>query len=319
MAQRKTSDQEWSRLPALGAFLALCLLWACGPLRAELLPSSFSGLLPPFAGGAISVGLTAVVAAAFGWRPRVEWPRGQRLLAAIWIGVGLFAIPAVLIHLAAGWISGLARTAVFALVPVFCVVLEPHLGEPVDRPIPQALPASLAALLGTLLVFPVRIPSSVEAAGALAIAILASICLAAANCYASVAFHGLGKGQAFPTVAVVASTGALSLGAASLFLERSRWQSTPLAPGLLWAAAVELPGLLLLFWLLPRLSAVRLATRFVVAPLLAVSIGALLLGIALRPRTCLGLLSMAAGAGYLLLARRLEAEPARPLSNSPPA
>ena len=75
-----------------------------------------------------------------------------------------------------------------------------------------------------------------------------------------------------------------------------------LGPELLWSIAIEVPALFLLFWLMPRMSAARMATRYVIAPLLAILVGAGLMRAALVPRTWLGLMLMAAGAVYLLFA-----------------
>ena len=65
---------------------------------------------------------------------------------------------------------------------------------------------------------------------------------------------------------------------------------------------VTLPGLLLLFWLMPRITAVRMTTRFVLAPLFAILIGMAIDRPAVGPRIWLGLLLVAAGAASLLFA-----------------
>jgi drug/metabolite transporter (DMT)-like permease len=61
---------------------------------------------------------------------------------------------------------------------------------------------------------------------------------------------------------------------------------------------------LLLFWLMPRLSASRMATRYLLAPLFAILLGAVLLQSLheIQPQTWLGLALMAAGAVWLMLA-----------------
>jgi drug/metabolite transporter (DMT)-like permease len=223
----------------------------------------------------------------------------------------------LLVYLSTDWVSGFARTALFTLVPVFSIVLEPHLGDPAARPIRGALPVSLIAVLGALLVFPTINPASSQAISAIAAVILAAVCIAAANCYAVAIFRAPESPSAATSTAVAASTGAISLGIASLLLERPTSQLAAFAPELLWAAAIELPGLLLLFWLMQRLSAARVATRFVLGPLVAVPIGALLIHWPFATRTCLGLLGMAAGSGYLLFAPEAAAEPATFLGGDP--
>ena len=299
---------------AVLALLFVSLLWACGALRPELFPLRLSGVLPQFAALTLPVGLLALTAGVLSCLRKDQWSSGRHLRAAVWIGLGLFTAPALLIHLSAGWISGFELIALFTLVPVFSIVLEPHLSHPATHPIRSALPAALLAVLGTLLVFPAQVPASIPAALALAAIILAAACVAAANCYAASVFRESELRLAGPIATVAASAAALTLGIASLLTERSRWQTAAIAPALLWAAAVELPALLLFFWLLPRLSAARISTCFVLAPLIFVLLGALLMQLPLAPRTSLGLFGMAAGAGYLLLAREEKAGPATLLS-----
>ena len=49
-----------------------------------------------------------------------------------------------------------------------------------------------------------------------------------------------------------------------------------------WTAAVELPALVLLFWLMRRMSAVRMTTRFVVTPLIVNMVGPIVLRPSMR-------------------------------------
>ncbi len=301
------------------ALLALSLLWAAGPLRSELLPEQFSASLPRLFAQALPLLLLAVTAGTFAWRRKAQWPRGGHLRSSIWIGVGLFTAPALLVYLSTDWVSGFARTALFTLVPVFSIVLEPYLGAPATRPIHGALPAAFIAVLGALLVFPTPNPASIQAILAIVAVILAAACIAAANCYAVAIFRDPGLSSAASVSAIAATAGAVTLGIASLFLERSRLQSAAFASELLWAAAIELPALLLLFWLMQRVTAVRTATRFLLGPLLVVPIGALVIQWPLAPRTWLGLLGMVAGAGYLLLAPETAPAPATLLGRDPEA
>ena len=314
MRQRGKHPHSRVQPGTIVALLSLSLLWAAGPLRSELLPEQLAAALPRLATQALPLALLALVSAVFSWRPRAHWPRGRRLRSAIWIGLGLFTVPALLVNASAGWVSGLACAALLTLVPVFSIVLEPYFGNSAARPIRGALPAALVAVLGALLVFPAPNPASIQTASA-----LAAVILAAANCYAVAVFQNFENPSAAPITAVAASVGALSLGIASLFLERSAPQPAAIAPKLLWAAAIELPALLLLFWLMRRLSAVQMSTRFVLAPLVVVPLGALLIQSTLVPRTWLGLLAMTVGAAYLLFAPEATEEPPTLLGGAPKA
>ena len=319
MRQRGKHPHSRVQPGTIVALLSLSLLWAAGPLRSELLPEQLAAALPRLATQALPLALLALVSAVFSWRPRAHWLRGRRLRSAIWIGLGLFTVPALLVNASAGWVSGLARAALLTLVPVFSIVLEPYFGNSAARPIRGALPAALVAVLGALLVFPAPNPASIQTASAIAAVILAAGCIAAANCYAVAVFQNFENPSAAPITAVAASVGALSLGIASLFLERSAPQPAAIAPELLWAAAIELPALLLLFWLMRRLSAVQMSTRFVLAPLVVVPLGALLIQSTLVPRTWLGLLAMTVGAAYLLFAPEATEEPPTLLGGAPKA
>ena len=61
-----------------------------------------------------------------------------------------------------------------------------------------------------------------------------------------------------------------------------------------------LPGLLLLFWLMRRMSAVQMTTRYVLAPLMTVMLGMALERPAVGLSTWLGILLIASGVGWLL-------------------
>jgi drug/metabolite transporter (DMT)-like permease len=193
-------------------------------------------------------------------------------------------------------------------VPVFTLVFEPYVDGGFDRQTRGALLAALASVVGALCVFPVEFPGSAEAGLALCAVILAAACVAAANCKAVVmATEVAGKFPASAaaietTTAIAGATAAVAFAVANAVMERPIWKWETLAPELLWSAVVEVPALLLLFWLMSRMSATRTATRYVIAPLLAILIGATLMRSALVPRTWLGLLLMASGAAYLLLA-----------------
>jgi hypothetical protein len=153
-------------------------------------------------------------------------------------------------------------------------------------------------------VFPVQIPQSVEAGAAFCAVILATACVAWTNCRAVPAAADLPEDSIAAFAAVGSGAAALGLGVASLLLERVVWNRQAIALELFWSAGVEAPALWLLFWLMPRMSAARMATRYVLAPLLAILIGMGLLrsGGEIRAQTWLGLGLMAAGAGRLLFA-----------------
>jgi hypothetical protein len=309
----------------------LILFWACAALRVDLLPG-LSETTPYLERQVLPLILLSIAAGSIAIARGANWRRpipsssapGSLARASIWIGLGLFTVPAMLAFFADPWISGLARTALFTLTPVFAVVFEPYLGEPYLGLSPASgqragrlagrragLPASLTAVAGSLLVFPVVIPNSLQIAAAFIAVLVAAASIAAANCHGTAKASSLGRdaiGQLAAMAAIAGATGALTLAAASALLEHPVWRWSAVAAELFWSAAIELPALLLLFWLMPRISASRMATRYVWAPLLALLSGVVLehAGRAVQPRTWLGLMLMAAGAGWMLLAPREE-------------
>jgi drug/metabolite transporter (DMT)-like permease len=194
---------------------------------------------------------------------------------------------------------------------VFTLVFEPYFDSGFDRQSRSTLLAALMSIVGALCVFPVEIPASIEAGLALCAVILAAACIAAANCKAVVLATQPAEKSTATTAQMAAIAGAIAaiaFAVASAITERPVWKWNIWQPELLWSALVEAPALLLLFWLMRRMSATRMATRYVIAPLLAILIGAALMRSDLALRTWLGLALMAGGAAYLLLAPAAEPE-----------
>lgn len=138
--------------------------------------------------------------------------------------------------------------------------------------------------------------------------ILATACVAAANCKAVAAAKEFSGYSTTIHAAIVGATATIALAAASATMERQVWKWDALGPELRWSTLIEVPGLFLLFWLMRRISAARMTTRYVLAPLFAILAGAGLMRADLVPRTWLGLLLMVGGAVYLLVAPEAEAK-----------
>jgi len=149
---------EINIVPA-GALMLLCLLWAVASLRSDLLPGSLpQSDSSPLVNQASILAVFAIVAAATAFLRKANWPRGRSLLGAALIGVGLLALPAFLVELAKGLVDNSTRVALFSLVPVFAVVLEPYLGSASQTPQRGGLAAALVAVAGTALIFPLDLP-----------------------------------------------------------------------------------------------------------------------------------------------------------------
>ena len=283
--------------------MALCLLWAAALLRTDLLPGTGSGVrISPLELEALLLGLFSILAGVAAQVRRAPWPRGKALSAAVMAGVGIFVVPALLTAVSKAWVDDSARVALFSLVPVFAVVLEPHLGTGTAA-VRGGLAAALVAVVGTLLVFPVEIPQTGMAGLGFCGMLVAAAAVAAGNCVGvatcrqrEISWLGFG--------AAAAGIAAFLIGALGLVVGRGDADAVTLDG---WAVSA-LAALVLLFWLMPRLSAVGMSTRFLIAPLLANLIGLAFLRPGVQWRGWLGLALIALGSGWLLLGPRDEAE-----------
>jgi drug/metabolite transporter (DMT)-like permease len=304
-AQEKTRIRD--AVPVAG-LLVLCLLWSLGSLRTEFAPGAAGTAMPPLAREALSLALLAVIAALLSLLRKAEWPSGRQIWDCVLIGLGLFVVPALFGDLAKTTIPDLARVALFSLAPVFAVAFEPYLGRLTELQSKGGLLAALGCVIGTVAVFPLAIPRTFEAAGGFLAVIFSVACVAAANCWAVRLVANAPRGTAASIAAIAGGTAALMLGIASVLGERSVWSRSAAQGQLTWSAAIELPSLLLLFWLMRRMSAVRMSTRFIVAPLMVNVVGLILLRPSVNLRSGLGLLLIAISAGWLLCAREEEME-----------
>jgi drug/metabolite transporter (DMT)-like permease len=296
-------DAKKGALPVV-ALLALCLLWSLSSLRADLLPQFGSTNRDThFARQAMPLAMLAMAAVLFAWVRGARWPRGRGLWESVGIGVALVVAPALLSDLARDSVSDLTRVALFSLVPLFAVVFEPYIGRASGTQNGSGLMAAMAAVAGTLCVFPIDLPESVRAGFGFCAVIVAAGCIAAANCWAVRVASGLPKKSMAAFVAIAGGAAAVAFAAASALTEHQAWSWNSLALDLEWSSVVELPGLLILFWLMQRMSATRMTTRFLLAPLIANLFGIFLSRHSVSFREWSGLTLIACGAAWLLFAR----------------
>ena len=288
---------------ALAALGLLSLLWALGSLRSDLLGPIFHSwnLLPTFERLALPLVLFALAAAAFAVIRKSRWPRGLLLLDALLVSLGLFIAPGILLFLAGARVSDLTRVVLFSLTPVFASVLEPHFGRTGTPQSAGSLVAPLIAVAGTLFLFPFDLPQSLAAASAFAAVLLAVVCIAAANCYAVRIASFFPPAALLPFAVVASGAAALAFAAIAICSGTSLPRLSTLLPELLWSTLIDLPALALLFWLLRRLSATRMTTRFLIAPLFANLIALALFHPSTDLRAILGILLVTIGSGWILL------------------
>lgn len=288
--------------PVVGLLL-LCFLWSLGSLRSDLAPGVLATDLPPFERDAVHLGVLAVVGWLLTAALGAKWPKGGRIWDAVLIGLGLFVVPALLGAASKDEIPDLTRVALYSLTPVFAVAFEPYLGRLTEKQSKGGLLAALGCVIGTLGVFPLLIPRTWQGAAGFAAVILAVACVAATNCRAVRALSEMPHKSAAPMAAIAGAVSAVLFAGASLIGEHPTWSHAEVGTEIAWSTAVELPNLLLLFWLMRRMSAVRMTTRFIVTPLIVNMVGLILLRPAMGIRAGLGILLLTVSAGWLLLAR----------------
>lgn len=295
-------------IPVTGLLL-LCFLWSLGSLRSDLLPSQFAAGLPVLEREALHLGALAIVGWLLAGVFHSPWPRGRQIWDSVLVGLGMFVVPALLGETAKNEIPDLTRVALYSLAPVFAVAFEPYLGRLTESQSKGGLLAALGCVIGTLAVFPLMIPRTWVGAGSFLAIILAVASVAATNCWAVRFISELPLKSGAPVASIAGLSAAAILAAASFIGEKPVWNHAEVGPEIAWTTSVELPALLLLFWLLRRMSAVRMTTRFVVTPLLVNVVGLLALRPSMRVRAGLGILLIAISAGWLLISREEENPP----------
>ncbi len=113
MASGESGKDGRTLATPIAALLVLCLLWACAALRVDLL----SGLLettPYLERQVLPLALLSIAAGAIALARGANWRcstpgssvSGSMIGASVWIGLGLFTVPAMLVFFADTWISG---------------------------------------------------------------------------------------------------------------------------------------------------------------------------------------------------------------------
>jgi drug/metabolite transporter (DMT)-like permease len=201
--------------------------------------------------------------------------------------LGLFAVPLLLQQ--AAHLSGYTSAALWALAPVLIVVVCGARSTGLRQ---EMLVTALAGVAGTLLILPFQFPAS-AADGLHWLILLAGIASAA---IASVTGPG---------AAGFRTTGLLSAAIVLWIATIPRGPISLSLPELLWIGCIDLPGMLLLLWLLQRMPPEALSTRY----LLPMAITILTSWVALHQQMTIRfaggvVLLLASSAGLIFLSRR---------------
>jgi len=280
----------------IAVLLLLCVLWAAATLRFDLFPRHAAGLqLSPMVHEAAVLGLFASLTAVMAAFRKNRWPRGRGLAEAAMVGAWLFVLPLVLTEFARANVDESTRVALFSLTPLFAVVFEPYLGGDGAAVRRGGFVAAMVAVAGTMLVFPIEIPGSAASFLGFCAVVASSASIAAANCRGVRACEkAVDARLSFATVVTIAA--AVGLAALSIIVPQDRANALPLDA---WTAP-DLGALGLLFWLMARMSAVRMTTRFLIAPLLANVVGLAIVRPHVSWQGWLGSLLIGMASGWLL-------------------
>jgi len=290
---------------AVAALVLLSFFWALDGLAPDLFPILRHGSLPGMERQAITFAFLAAGAIVFAIARRNKRPTRRHAIAWAATGVLMLALPVLLTFAAQAWVSQLDRVAIFSLTPVMAAVLEPHIGNATHRS-NGALLAGLIAVAGVLAIFPLSVPGTPAATLAVLAVVTAAACAAIGNCIAVRLATSYAEFSVAVCAAWMCSAAAIAFAVASACVERNHWQFPPSAIQILWLVLVDVPPLLLLFWLLSRMSASRMTARFVLAPLLTVAAGIALEQPQITARVAIGVALLATGAAWLLAANEKE-------------
>ena len=281
-----------------GALALLILIWGTtwAAIRVGL-----EGL-PPFTGVAIRFGIAAVV--LLGVAVALKWPLGSgRRAYLLWIvnATLSFSISYGVVYWAEQWIpSGLAAV-LFSTFPLFVAVMA-HFWLPGER---LRLVSVIGVLLGFAGVVTIFSDDLIGLAGRQTrLAAIVFLISPFVSALANVAVKRWGGGlHPISLTAVPMAMTAGSMGVLAALVERGRGISLDVAStAALFYLAIfgTAVTFFLYFWLLDRLPATRLSLITYGVPIVAVTVGTLLLGEAFTPRMLLGSLVVLAGVGLVV-------------------
>jgi drug/metabolite transporter (DMT)-like permease len=281
------------------AFSTLCLLsasaWAATSFRPSRLPSlEEQGLL------LLVLGLGGV---PFAVRGVPSANRGRARLRLAMAGLGFFAVPALAIEFASGYVPEISRSALFAMVPVVVIVVlsASEIGASGERGAIRSLVPALIGLSGLLLLLPLDFSGGNRGRLMLAIVAVAVIVAGASSVWLFRLLQGVSLSQSVMLVCIPNAALLLIAGAGTGSLV---WDAADLGSLFSPASLIDLAEVLLLLWLLPRMPPVAFSSRYLVIPLVTVLEGYLLMRPELTVRIGGGFVLLAVGSALLLFPQR---------------
>ncbi|RXH55817.1 hypothetical protein [Granulicella sibirica] len=270
-------------------FVLLCLWASAAWFTVDLLP----GRLALINGQGLHFFLIGFLAMLYQGLRRRRGPGGFASVVP-WgvVGVGLLAVPLVLLDAAQSMSALVPGVVVFALIPVVVVTGVGRMA---------LLVPALAGVAGVLLLVPAQMPGSPRGWEGLGLTVLAAGVTGACLVVLPRMLRGVETGWA---VAVMCLGSGVVLGGAGV-AAGGEWTWGAVGVEMARGVLFDLPEVVLLLWLVKAVEPYRVAARYLVAPLFTVIEGYVLLKPGLDLRTGVGVTLLAGGGWWLL---RAEAE-----------
>jgi drug/metabolite transporter (DMT)-like permease len=246
--------------------------------------------IPPFAGVALRFAIACAVLLVVGRALGVRYGRRPHEVTLWIVNAALaFCVSYGVVYWAEQWVPSGLTAVLFSSFPLFVALLA-HFFLPGERLVPGALVGVVLGFVGVAVIF----SEDFALLGGPQVAFASTVMLASpmAAAIASVAVKRFGKGvHPFSLTAIPMGLTAVTMGAISLAVERDRqivFDRTSVAALLYLAILGSALTFTLYYWLLSHISATRVSLIAYLVPLVAVGVGAGVMGEPLTGRTLAG-------------------------------
>jgi hypothetical protein len=245
-----------------GDLALLCLLSGSGWLLEHFFPRAVS---LPFAGliHFLVIGAIATVFWTFRRTSRLSFVNAGSIA---FCGAILFALPAIMLGISSGAVSEFTSLALFCSIPLMTVLMLEAFDWPGLLGVgPRALPTSVLGLGGALLLFPAQLPGDWR--GWIYFALIVGCCFLVA--FAAIEMHKITQRVPLALIVALASFGCAALFGACVAAGgpvSASWRSV--WTELLRCLVFDLPVAGLTLWLIREMHPNRLASRFLLVPLI---------------------------------------------------
>jgi len=258
-------------------YIALCLIWGStwGAIKIGLQDA------PPLWSAAVRIMLAGIILAIYNLMAGNRYPSGwKRRLRVAWPGLFTFALSYLLVYAGNQHVSSALASIMFATFPFFVLMLVPVVVK-TERVAPRSIIGALIGFGGIVVIFAGPLSLNADAFWGAGLIVLGTAFAA----YGTAFVKGyLADEPVAPMLALqMSASGLIMLLAAALFDDLSglRWSAVSIGSILYLAVFGSVLTFGGYFWLLKKISAVRISMIALVTPLIAIFLGYLALGEAL--------------------------------------